>query len=357
MEYGAIDLHKQESQIRIVTTNGQVNDQRIATTRERLTHVFWGRPRMRILLEASTESEWVAQHLEAMGHEVIVADPNYGPMYGHRSRRIKTDRHDVMALSEACQHGTYRLAHRRSARQHEVQCRLNVRRELTQARTRAISLARGITRAAGLRIRSGRTETFLARLAALDLSPALKTTLLPLRSVIAVLDDELANADAQFEALVAADSMVKRLTTLPGIGPITASALVAALDVVSRFERAGQVTSYLGLVPQEYSSGDKQRRGRVVRSAHPHLQSLLVQAAWRLARSSDPRTEHFRTWAQAIARRRGKKVAMVALARRLARTLFAMWRDQTEYQPERIRRRPPELGADVTAETSTAVSA
>jgi transposase len=130
---------------------------------------------------------------------------------------------------------------------------------------------------------------------------------------------------------------------------------VAALDVVSRFERAAQVTSYLGLVPQEYSSGEKQRRGRVVRSAHPHLQSLLVQAAWRVWRVSDPRTEHFRTWAQAIARRRGKKVAMVALARRLARTLFAMWRDQTDYQPERIRTRRPNPA--VTADTTMAVSA
>jgi hypothetical protein len=64
MEYGAIDLHKKESQIRIVTKSGEVIDQRIATTRERLTHVFWGRPPMRVLVEASTESEWVAQHLE-----------------------------------------------------------------------------------------------------------------------------------------------------------------------------------------------------------------------------------------------------------------------------------------------------
>lgn len=357
MEYGAIDLHKKESQIRIVTKAGEVIDDRIATTRERLTTVFWGRPRMRILLEASTESEWVAQHLEQMGHEVIVADPNYGPMYGHRSRRIKTDRRDVAALAEACQHGTYRLAHRRSARQHEVQCRLNVRQELTQARTRAISLARGITRAAGLRIRSGRTETFLERLAALDLSLAMKTTLLPLRSVIEILDDELATADEQFEALVEDDPMVKRLTTLPGIGPITASAFVAALDVVSRFERAGQVTSYLGLVPQEYSSGERQRRGRVVRSAHPHLQSLLVQAAWRMWRVADPRTEHLRTWAHAIARRRGKKVATVALARRLARILFAMWRDQTEYQPDRTRPRRPVAVTQTTADVGIAASA
>jgi len=256
MEYGAIDLHKKESQIRIVMASGEIVDQRIATTRERLTHVFWGRPPMRILIEASTESEWVALHLEQLGHEVIMADPNYGPMYGHRSRRIKTDRRDVAALTEACYHGTYRLAHRKSARQHEVQCRLNVRQELTQARTRAISLARAITRAAGLRIRSGRTETFLDRLAALELPAAMKTTLSPLRSIIEVLDDELVNADEWFETMAGADPVVTRLTTLPGIGPITATAFVAALDSVSRFERAGQVTSYLGLVPQEHSSGE-----------------------------------------------------------------------------------------------------
>src|SRR5215472_10129181 len=148
MEYGAIDLHKKESQIRIVTATGEIIDQRIATTRDRFTHVFWGRRPMRILVEASTESEWVAQHLEQMGHDVIIADPNYAPMYGHRSRRIKTDRRDVAALTEACQQGTYRLTHRRSARQHEVQCRLNVRTEITPARTRAISVARAMTRSA-----------------------------------------------------------------------------------------------------------------------------------------------------------------------------------------------------------------
>jgi transposase len=247
MEYGAIDLHKKESQIRIVTESGQVIDQRVATTRERLTQVFWGRPRMRVLVESSTESEWVAQHLEQMGHEVVVADPNYAAMYGERSRRIKTDRRDVAALTEACQRGTYRPAHRRSARQQEVQCRLHVRQGLTQTRTRAISLARSITRAAGLRIAGGQSKTFLTRLQALEMSAAMTTTLAPLRSVIEILNDELESADDQFKALVEADPLVKRLTTLPGIGPITASAFVATLDDRSRFDRAGQVTSYLGL--------------------------------------------------------------------------------------------------------------
>jgi transposase len=125
--------------------------------------------------------------------------------------------------------------------------------------------------------------------------------------------------------------------TVPSIGPITATAFIAALDDTARFAGAAQVTSYLGLVPREYSSGERQHRGRILRSAHPHVQSLLVQAAWRMSRSSDAKTAALRAWAEAITHRRGKKVAMVALARRLARILFAMWRDQTEYQAKRVR--------------------
>jgi hypothetical protein len=101
------------------------------------------------ILEASTESEWVAQHLETLGHDVVVADPNYAPMYGQRSRRVKTDQRDVAALTEACQRGIYRVVHRRSAPQRTVQAQLNLRRELTGSRTRAISLTRAIIRGAG----------------------------------------------------------------------------------------------------------------------------------------------------------------------------------------------------------------
>ena len=201
MEYGAIDLHKKESQIRIVTEDGDVIDQRIATTRDRLTAVFWGRPRMRILLEAATESEWVAQHLETLGHEVIVADPNFTAMYGHRSRRIKTDRRDVAALTEACQRGCYRVAHRRSAARRTVQAQLNIRRELTEARTRAISLTRALVRGAGFRIRSGSTDSFLTRVAALDLPPSMTDTLAPLRRVIELLNTELAYTQFPFRMI------------------------------------------------------------------------------------------------------------------------------------------------------------
>jgi transposase len=208
---------------------------------------------------------------------------------------------------------------------------------LTESRTRAILIARAITRAEGFRIRSGRTETFLDRLAALELPASMTATLLPLRSVIEVLDDELAAADDQFAKLVAEDPVATCLMTLPSIGPITASAFIAALDDAARFDGAAQVTSYLGLVPHEYSSGEHQHRGRILRSAHPQVQSLLIQAAWRMSRSPDAKTAALRAWANAITHRRGKKVAMVALARRLARILFAMWRDETTYQATRVR--------------------
>jgi hypothetical protein len=109
-----MDVHKQETQVCIEDADGiVVLEQRIRTTPERFTALLGGRPRARILLEAATESEWVAQHLETLGHEVIVADPNYAAMYATRSRRVKTDRRDARTLADACRLGAYHPAHPR----------------------------------------------------------------------------------------------------------------------------------------------------------------------------------------------------------------------------------------------------
>ena len=121
MVYGAIDLHMRYSQIRIVDEHGGVMcDRRVGTTRERLTTAFAGFGAVRILVETGTESEWVAQALEGVGHEVVVADPNYAPMYGERTRKVKTDRRDVAALADANRRGWYRPAHRTSPEQREM---------------------------------------------------------------------------------------------------------------------------------------------------------------------------------------------------------------------------------------------
>ena len=89
-------------------------ERQVETSRGDLDRVFGTRAPMRILIESGPESEWVAQALEALGHEAVVADPNYAAMYGTRSRKIKTDRRDVAALAEACRTGVYRPAHRAS---------------------------------------------------------------------------------------------------------------------------------------------------------------------------------------------------------------------------------------------------
>src|SRR6059036_3045694 len=112
MDTIGLDLHQRESQLCICDEDGTITERRIVTSRERFTAVLGDRPRTKILLEASTESEWVARHLEALGHAVIVADPNYAPMYATRSRRVKTDRRDARTLAEALRLDAYRPAHR-----------------------------------------------------------------------------------------------------------------------------------------------------------------------------------------------------------------------------------------------------
>ena len=150
MDIIGIDLHKRESQLCTLAPDGSVTEQRIVTSRERFTAVFGHRVPARILLEASTESEWVAQCLEALGHEVIVADPNYAPMYATRSRRVKTDKRDARTLAEALRLGAYRPAHRVSAARRHVRAELAVREALVRTRTRYIAIAKAFVRREGL---------------------------------------------------------------------------------------------------------------------------------------------------------------------------------------------------------------
>ena len=105
MDTIGVDLHKRESQLCILTDDGELIERRIVTSRARFTEVLGSRPPARTLLEASTESEWVARHLESHGHTVVVADPGFAPMYATRSKRVKTDKRDARTLCDALQLG------------------------------------------------------------------------------------------------------------------------------------------------------------------------------------------------------------------------------------------------------------
>src|SRR6266850_1925990 len=337
MDHIGIDVHKRESQIYILAEGGEVIERRIRTEPERFAAVLGARPRARILIEASTDSEWVARCLEALGHEIIVADPNFAPMYATRTRKVKTDRRDARALAEACLLGAYRPAHRLSDPQRHVRGRLLVRDAVVRTRTRYISLIRALLRQHGFRVPSGSAENFVHRVQGLPLTGRLRSVVAPLLALMRPLNGQLTYSDATIEHLAVQDPRVPRLRSVPSVGPVTAAAFLAAIDDVGRFRHAHQLEAYLGLVPREYSSGETQRRGPITKAGHSRTRWLLIQAALSILRRRPPAAETLWTWALRIAARRGKPVAVVALARRLAGILYALLRDGSVFEPQRVR--------------------
>ena len=219
MDHIGIDVHKRESQICILAEGGELIERRIRTEPERFAAVLGARPRARIVIEASTDSEWVAPCLESLGHEVIVADPNFAPMYA-----------TCTVL------GAYRRAHRLSDGQRHVRGRLLVRDALVRARTRYISVIRALLRQQGYRVPSGSAEAFPTRVRALALPGPLLSLIAPLLAVMRHLNRQLAYADATIERVAAHDERVQRLRSVPSVGPVTAAAFVATIDDVQRRE-------------------------------------------------------------------------------------------------------------------------
>ena len=333
MEYGAIDLHARKTLIRIVDGEGAVIlDRTITTTREGFAQVFGGRAPMRVLLETGTESEWVAQAIEAAGHTVIVADPNYALMYGVQVRAVKTDRRDVAALAEACRLGIYRTAHRVSAAQRQVRRQLRVREHLIRMRTQAINLLRAQLRQEGHRLPSGASPSAAARCRRGSLEAGLREALTPVLTLLDALAPLIKACDQDAKTQAAADPVVRRLMTAPGVGAIVGLTYRAVLDEVGRFPDASSSTAFLGLVPKEDSSGTRRRKGAITKRGPTALRVLLIQAAWVIWRQRSGRAA-LHVWVERLAARRGRRIAVVALARRLARILYAMWRDGCDYQP------------------------
>jgi transposase len=338
MEKIGIDVHKVATQVCILNADGEFVEFRIRTEREALSEAFGKRARARILLEAATESEWVARHLETLGHEVIVADPNFAPMYASRSRKVKTDKRDARALCEACHLGAYRPAHRASDASRLLRKQLAAREALVKTRSRMISLCRALLRQEGFRVASGAAVSFPKRVRTLGLPDELARTVQPLLQTHEQVCAEIKQLDAQIALALEQDARAMRLTTVPSVGAVTALTFVAMVDKIERFSSSAKLCSYLGLVPREYSSGEKQQRGHITKQGDSRLRSLLVECAWGILRRQHPSTAVLRDWALRIAARRGKRIAAVALARKLTAILFAMSVQARPFEPERLQR-------------------
>ena len=332
MEHLAIDLGGRESQICVRRSDGQIVEERRCRTAA-LPAYLATRPPSRVVVETCSEACGIADAALSVGHEVRVVPATLVRSRGVGARGLKTDRRDAQVLSEVSCRIDLPSVHvpSRQARQRKTQC--GMREALVGARTKLINTVRGWLRTEGRRPRGGDVTTFPARVRVLYADTTLPTYVERQLRMIESLNQEMSHADRELAAAAKADPIARRLMTVPGVGPSTSIRFVAALDEIGRFRSAHAVESYLGLVPGENSSAERQRRTRITKAGPTALRWCLVQAAWaaRRARRKDP----MHRWADEVEKRRGKRVAVLALARKLAGILFAIWRDGTVYEPRR----------------------
>ena len=276
MVYGAIDLHMRYSQIRIVDEDGGVlRERRVVTGRERMVKAFDGFGPMRILVETGTESEWVAQALEGAAHEVIVADPNYAPMYGEIRRKVKTDRRDVAALAEANRRSWYRATHRVSGAQRALRQVLRSRRQLVQMRSGTIALIRSLLRQEGYRLPPSSSERVPARLATLALPARLRDTVAPLTRMVETLTTELAGMEERLATRATADPIVQRLQTVPGVGRVVALTFRALSMTLGGFPPPARSVPRLAWSPAKIV-----RRSVAIAATSPKRARASCAACW-----------------------------------------------------------------------------
>ena len=332
MEHIAIDLGSRESQVCVRSSDGQILEERRVGTRS-LGKFLADRPKGRVVLESCAEAFSVADAALALGHETVVVPASLAPSLGVGDRGIKTDTRDARNLSEAsCRMSRLPAVHvpTKASRERKTLC--GMREGLIQARTKLVNTVRGWTRSNGLGVvRSGSASTFPLRVKehASNRGAAIPTYVERVLTGIMELSLRIVEMDQELKQCASADPTCQLLMTAPGVGPTTAVRFVAAVDDVKRFPTAHRVEAYLGLTPGENSSSDRKRRTGITKAGPSRLRWVLVQAAWNARRCY--KDHPLVLWAAEVEKRRGKNVAITALARRLAGILYAMWRDGRPY--------------------------
>ena len=290
-------------------------------------------PSAKVAIEACREAWFVHDLLVKWGNEVVLIDTTRSKQLGIGQHGRKTDRIDAETLARALEAGRIPKAHVLSPKRRELRRVLSVRRALVESRAQLVTTVRGLVREQGGKIPSCHTASFVNKVREQHLAKDVVQLIEPLLSLVQGIDTQLSNTEGQLAALCEKEPVVAALTTIPGVGTVVAACFVAVLDDAKRFARAHQVESYVGLVPCEDSSGGKRRLGAISKRGNSYLRALLVQAAWSIVRSGD-KSNPLVLWVKQLTERRGKRIAVIALARRLVGVLWAMWRDGTVYDPE-----------------------
>ena len=315
---------------------GQVLSRRTVSSLEGLRDLLGPAcPSSRVAIEACREAWHVHAELTRWGNEVVLVDTTRVRRIGVGEHGRKTDRIDAEKLALALEQGGLPKAHLLSPARQQLRFELGVRRALVETRAEYVTTIRGIARAHGVRLPSCGTDNFVAKLKKASLESRQRELVEPLLHVVEKVDLELAQTERRLHAIVEEDSQIRLLMTMPSVNVIVAAVFVSVIDEARRFQDAHQVGAYLGLVPSERSTGEHRRLGAITKQGNSYARAMLMQTSWGILRRTSG-ADPLQCWAQAVARRRGKFIAAVALARRIAGVLWAMWRDDAAYDPARV---------------------
>ena len=327
-----LDLAKQVFQVHAVDAAGQVM-LRKALRRGQMTTFFAGLPRCLVGMEACATAHYWARELAALGHEVRLMPPQYVKAY---VRRQKNDAADAAAICEAVTRPAMRFVPVKSETQQAGLVLHRVRDLLQRQRTMLINALRGHLAEFGVIAPQG--PRHVAQLAAVVRDETDGGVPEPARRVLLLLVEQFEDVSGRLAALGRellarhrADPASRRLATIPGIGPVTASTLAATVTEPAAFRSGREFAAWLGLVPRQNSSGGRTRLGRISRRGDTELRRLLITGAQAVLRW--PRAVAANPWLRDLLARRPRLVVAVALANKLARIAWAVLRHGTEFRP------------------------
>ena len=346
----AVDVAKSVFEIAVSHHPGHVRECH-RLSRERLVTFFAKQKPGIVFLEACGSAHHWARTLRSLGHHIVLLPP-------HRVRPYvtgnKTDRADAKALLEAARNQDIRPVPVKSIDQQSLAALHRLRSAWIAARTARINTVRGLLRELGVFIPLGAKRVRPAVAELLEdpdslLPHALRPAIAEAADEICEFERRLASTESQLHTLGQSIPDVQLLMTIPGIGLITATALVAFIGSVQRFPSGRHFASYLGLTPKEHSSGLTRRLGAISKRGDTYIRMLLVHGArsilWGAKRKANP--DPIQLWALNLERLRGHNKAAVALANKLARITWAVWRNQRPYE----RRTTPSLPSDTEPAT------
>ena len=285
----------------------------------------------RIGLEAGPLSQWLFSALAEAGLPVICVETRH--MRAVLQAQInKTDRNDARGMAQMMRAGLYRPVHVKTLRSQKLRMLLT-HRKLLQSKAVAIENdLRGTLRNFGLKVGVVGKVRFEARIRELvENLPDLAVLVEPMLIVRRVLREQIGILHRRLLAIVRDDDVCRRLMTIPGVGPVVALTYRATVDVPARFKNSKAVGAVLGLTPSKYQSGEINRSGAISKCGDEMMRVMLYEAAQVMLTRTN-KWSWLKAWAMKIARHRGMKKAIVALARRLAVIMHRIWVDGTEFQ-------------------------